>query len=110
MPSANLRIAIELAPQNPGTRLNLGTALYLTGDAAGALEQFETAVRLAPESPKAHYSIGVILEAAGRDQDAIERFSAAVKYDPATWKRGCSSPMPEADGTPRRSRCLTTPR
>jgi tetratricopeptide (TPR) repeat protein len=79
----NLRIAIEMAPQNPGTRLNLGTALYVTGDAAGALAQFETAVRLAPESPKAHYSIGVILEAAGRDEDAIERFSAAVKYDPA---------------------------
>ena len=79
----NLRIAIEMAPQNPGTRLNLGTALYVTGDASGALEQFETAVRLAPESPKAHFSIGVILEAAGRDQDAIERFSAAVKYDPA---------------------------
>ena len=78
----NLRKAIELAPQNPGTRLNLGTALYLTGDAGGALEQFETAVRLAPESPKAHYSIGVIMEAAGRDQDAIDRFSAAVKYDP----------------------------
>ena len=30
----NLRKAIELAPQNPGTRLNLGTALYMTGDAA----------------------------------------------------------------------------
>jgi tetratricopeptide (TPR) repeat protein len=79
----NLRIAIELAPQNPGTRLNLGTALYMTGDAGGALEQFETAVRLAPESPKAHYSIGVIKEAAGRDQEAIDRFSAALKYDPS---------------------------
>jgi tetratricopeptide (TPR) repeat protein len=79
----NLRQAIELAPRNPGTRLNLGTALFVTGDAGGALEQFETAVRLAPESPKAHYSIGVIMEAAGRDQDAIDRFSAAVKYDPS---------------------------
>jgi Flp pilus assembly protein TadD len=44
----NLRIAIELASQNPDTRVNLGTALYLTGDTAGALELFETAVRLAP--------------------------------------------------------------
>jgi tetratricopeptide (TPR) repeat protein len=78
----NLRKAIELAPRNAGTRLNLGTALFLTGDAGGALEQFETAVRLAPESPKAHYSIGVLMEAAGREQDAIDRFSAAVKFDP----------------------------
>jgi tetratricopeptide (TPR) repeat protein len=78
----NLRKAIELAPQDPGTRLNLGTALFMTGDAGGALEQFETAARLAPQSPKAQYSIGVLMEAAGHDQDAIDRFSAAVKYDP----------------------------
>jgi tetratricopeptide (TPR) repeat protein len=79
----NLRKAIELSPGNSGTRLNLGTALYLTGDAGGALEQFEAAVRLSPEFPKAHYSIGVLMEAAGREQDAIDRFSAAVKYDPS---------------------------
>jgi tetratricopeptide (TPR) repeat protein len=79
----NLRKAIELSPGNSGTRLNLGTALYLTGDARGALEQFEAAVRLSPEFPKAHYSIGLLMEAAGREQDAIDRFSAAVKYDPS---------------------------
>jgi tetratricopeptide (TPR) repeat protein len=79
----NLRKAIELAPRNPVSRLNLGTALYLTGDATGALEQFEAALRLAPQSPKAHYSVGVIDAAAGRDADAIERFSAAVTSDPA---------------------------
>jgi tetratricopeptide (TPR) repeat protein len=79
----NLRKAIELAPRNPGTRLNLGTALFQTGDAGGALEQFEAAVQIAPESPKAHYAIGVLMEAAGRDQDALARFSAAVKYDPS---------------------------
>jgi tetratricopeptide (TPR) repeat protein len=78
----NLRKAIELAPDRASTRLNLGTALYLTGDAAGALEQFETAVRLAPEMARAHFSIGVIMEAGGRDNEAIERFSTAVKYEP----------------------------
>jgi tetratricopeptide (TPR) repeat protein len=78
----NLRKAIELSPANSGTRLNLGTALFLTGDAGGALEQFEAAVRLSPESPKAHYSIGVLMEGAGRDEDAIVRFTTAVKYDP----------------------------
>jgi tetratricopeptide (TPR) repeat protein len=78
----NLRKAIELSPGNAGTRLNLGTALYLGGDAGGALEQFETAVRLSPEFPKAHYSIGLLMEGAGREQDAIDRFRAALKYDP----------------------------
>jgi tetratricopeptide (TPR) repeat protein len=78
----NLRKAIELSPKNSGTRLNLGTALYLTGDTQGALEQFEAAIRLSPELPKAHYSIGVLMEASGRDREAIEHFQAAVKFDP----------------------------
>ena len=30
------------------TRLNLGTALYMQGDADGALEQYRAAVRLSP--------------------------------------------------------------
>ena len=80
---ANLRKALELSPANAVTRLNLGTALYLAGDARGALEQFEAAVRLSPDFPKAHFSIGVLMEASGREQDAIDRFSTAVKYDPS---------------------------
>jgi tetratricopeptide (TPR) repeat protein len=79
---AALRKAIELAPDNAFSRLNLGTALYLSGNAGAALEQFQAAIRLSPELPKAHYSIGVIMEARGRDQEAIEEFSAAVKHDP----------------------------
>jgi tetratricopeptide (TPR) repeat protein len=77
----NLRKAVEGEPNNAFTRLNLGTALYLTGDAPGALEQFDAAVRLSPALAKAHYSIGVLMEAAGRDRDAIEHFSLAVKSD-----------------------------
>ena len=81
--ATNLRKAIELAPNNAYTRLNLGTALYLQGDTPGALTQFEAAVRLNPELSKAHYGIGVIMQTSGRDRDAIEHFSAAVKADPS---------------------------
>jgi tetratricopeptide (TPR) repeat protein len=80
---AYLRQAIELAPDNAFTRLNLGTALFQTGDAAGALEQFQAAVRLSPGLAKAHYGIGIVTEATGRDREAIDAFSAAVKDDPA---------------------------
>ena len=79
---AYLRRAIELAPDNAFTRLNLGTALFQTGDAAGALDQFESAVRLSPGLAKAHYGIGIVMEAAGRDREAIEGFSAAVRNEP----------------------------
>jgi tetratricopeptide (TPR) repeat protein len=78
-----LRKAIELAPNNAFSRLNLGTALYLNGDSRGALEQFEAAVRLSPGFAKAHYGIGVLMEAEGRDDEAITRFSSAVQYEPA---------------------------
>jgi len=78
-----LRQAIEAAPDNAFTHLNLGTALFETGNANGALEQFQIAVKLAPGLAKAHYGIGIVMEAAGRDGDAAEAFSAAVKADPS---------------------------
>ena len=80
---ASLRKAIELAPDNATTRLNLGAALYMTGDASGALEQYQAAVRLSPGLAKAHFGIGVLMQADGRDRDAIEAFSRAVAAEPA---------------------------
>ena len=78
-----LRKAVDIAPGNGFTRLNLGTALYMTGDSKGALEQFQAAVRVLPDLAKAHYAIGVVKEASGEDAPAIEAFAAAVKADPA---------------------------
>jgi tetratricopeptide (TPR) repeat protein len=80
----NLRKATELAPNNPYTRLNLGTALYLQGDAHAALEQFETAVKLKPDLSKAHYVIGVIMWTNRRNAAAIEHFRAALEADPGS--------------------------
>lgn len=79
----HLRKASELSPGDAAVHLNLGTAIFLAGDAAGARRSFETAIRLAPELPKAHYTLGLVAEAEGRDGEAIERFSAAVRLDPA---------------------------
>jgi tetratricopeptide (TPR) repeat protein len=79
---AALQQAIALAPDNAFDHLNLGTALFETGDAAGALKQFREAVRLSPGLAKAHYGIGIVTEAAGHDAEALEAFSAAVKSDP----------------------------
>jgi tetratricopeptide (TPR) repeat protein len=79
----NLRQAIELSPDNAFTHLNLGTALYETGDPKGALDQFQTAIRLSPALAKAHFGAGIVLEAAGRDRDALTAFTNAVDADPA---------------------------
>jgi tetratricopeptide (TPR) repeat protein len=66
----------------------LGTALFMTGDARGAREQFEEVVRLSPSNgvdesaAKAHYSLGVLMVSAGESREAIEHFTASVKYQP----------------------------
>jgi tetratricopeptide (TPR) repeat protein len=79
---AALRKAIELAPESALTRLNLGTSLYLSGDADGALEQYRTAVRLSPSLARAHFGIGTVLETRRQDREAIDAFTSAVRTDP----------------------------
>jgi tetratricopeptide (TPR) repeat protein len=79
----SLRKAIELAPDNPFSRLNLATSLYMQGDADGALEQYRAAIRLSPDLARAHFGIGVLMETRGRDPEAIEAFTAAVMHDQA---------------------------
>lgn len=77
-----LRQAIAIAPDHADARFNLGTALYMAGDADGAIEQFQAAARLMPSLATAHYSLGVIFGARGRDRDAVEELTAAVDADP----------------------------
>jgi tetratricopeptide (TPR) repeat protein len=90
--AAIFREGLQLAP--PGTLLSrsirhkLGTALALSGDAPGAMKEFEETVRLAPRggldepAAKASYSLGVLLASSGRIVEAIERLNAAVRYNP----------------------------
>ena len=78
----NLKKAVELAPDNAFTRLNLGTALYMEGDGEAALEQYRKAVSLMPTLARGHFAIGVLMEARGQDGEAIKAFESAVASDP----------------------------
>jgi tetratricopeptide (TPR) repeat protein len=80
--AAALRKAVELSPENATTRLNLGTSLYMTNDAAGALKEYEAAVRLSPGLADAHFAIGVLMQESGRDHEAIAAFAKAVQAQP----------------------------
>ncbi len=87
-----LRRGIELTPENSalGRSLHhkLGTALFLSGNMEGGLEQFNTVVRMAPaegideSSAKAHYSLGLIMATNNRRAEALQHLAAAVKYQP----------------------------
>ncbi len=76
------RRGIELAPDAPSLRQKLGTALSMSGDAVGAMRQFEELVRRWPEYGKGQYSLGVMLAARGRLDAAARRFAAAARSDP----------------------------
>jgi tetratricopeptide (TPR) repeat protein len=80
---SQLSKAVELAPDNAFTRLNLGTALYMRGDSDAALAQYREAVRLSPSFAQASFTMGVLLESRGQDREAIAAFSSAVMNDPA---------------------------
>ena len=75
------RSAVEMAPDNPVMRLNLGTALIRTGEARAAFAALEATVEIDPRLAAAHYLLGTLLERSGRDAEAIERFRSAVTYD-----------------------------
>ena len=79
---AQLSKAIALAPNNASTRLNLGTAYYMQGDADRAMGQYREAIRLSPSFARAHFVLGLLLETRGDDRGAIDEFTSTVKADP----------------------------
>ena len=76
------RRGLELDPEHPALRHRLGTALYVMGDAEGALAEFERVMRESPNFPAVHYSVGVLLQGEGRHREAIDRFETALRYQP----------------------------
>lgn len=80
--AALFRKGLEGAPRDPTLHLNLGTAVFLSGDHQTALTHFQEAVRLSPGYARAHFAIGVTMQTQGRDSEAIEELTRAVTYDP----------------------------
>ena len=76
------RRGLELDPDNPALRHRLGTALFVMGDAEGALAEFERVLRESPNFPAVHYSVGLLQQGEGRHREAIERFESALRYQP----------------------------
>jgi len=76
------------APLHRSLQHKLGTALALSGDAAGAERQFQAVVDAAPKdgideaTAKAHYSLAVMMASGGRPEQALPHFDAAIRYQP----------------------------
>jgi tetratricopeptide (TPR) repeat protein len=76
------RRGLAVAPRDATLHQNLGSALFLAGDEAGAEAEFAEALRLSPADARAHFSMGIIHERRGHDGAAIARFADAVKFFP----------------------------
>jgi tetratricopeptide (TPR) repeat protein len=76
------RSGLAVAPRDATLHQNLGGALFLAGDEAGAEMEFGEALRLSPGDARAHFSMGIIHERRGQDREAIARFSDAIRFFP----------------------------
>ena len=67
-----LQRAIELDPNNPKWRFNLGDILGLAGDIDGAIETTQAAIALDPTYRLAHVMLGVLEAMRGSSEVALE--------------------------------------
>ena len=77
------------SPVGRSLRHRLALALYMSGDLASALREFDESIRLAPPAgpdepaARAHYGLAIIQASAGHDAAAIDHLERAVAYDPS---------------------------
>jgi tetratricopeptide (TPR) repeat protein len=83
-----LAVATAGSAGSRSLRHKLGTALYMSGDARGAANEFRAVVRSAPASgadepaARANYSLGVLMMSGGRFREAVDYLEAAVASGP----------------------------
>ena len=88
----SFRKGIALAPEEPSLHHKLGTALALTGDTRGAVEQFERLSGCRRPSPKrTTASASSWPRAASRSRRSNTGWLPS-RRNPATWSRVCNSP------------------
>ena len=83
-----LAVARAGSPGSRSLQHKLGTALYMSGDVSGAVDEFRAVVRSAPaggadeSAARANYSLGVLMMSGGRYPDAVGYLQAAVAFGP----------------------------
>ena len=76
------RKAAEAQPDSARAKVNLGSALGMLGDVAGAIEQYRAALSVAPENTNALFNLGYLLARRGDYEQAAENLRAVVRIEP----------------------------
>ena len=79
---AELKKALELAPDSFRDRLNYGLALLRAGDTKSAIAELEKAQKQNPALPHAWFNLGIAYKRMGRNADAIRQFQRMVELAP----------------------------
>ena len=79
---ASCRRALERQPGLPSALVNLGAALYLSGDYAAAADACRDAVKVSPGTASAHAYLGCSLLELQRPEEALSSLTEAIRLDP----------------------------
>ncbi|MGI8821002.1 MAG: tetratricopeptide repeat protein [Chthoniobacterales bacterium] len=77
------RHAIAHTAPNSIAHVNLGQALYDSGDGSAAVAEYETALQIDPAQPRAHSALGVTLLELGQSDASIFHLNQALRLAPA---------------------------
>lgn len=77
---ASLGRALDIDPDSPIARFNLGEVMRRQGQLAAAVEQYRRTLALDPNYAKAHLGLGLVNRQQGRP--AMESFRRALRFDP----------------------------
>lgn len=80
----NFAAAVELAPWDPGLRMEAGRALAVSGRHDEAARQYQAAVELAPDQALPHLQLGVEFGRLRKPALAEQEFRQALRLDPGS--------------------------
>ena len=77
------QLAIKVQPTNSDVLTDLGTSLWYTGDADGAIAEFQKALKYRPDHPGTLFNLGVVRWQGKLDpKGAIEAWEQLLKLNP----------------------------
>jgi hypothetical protein len=81
-----MRLAMEIFPNDADTHRNLGNIYKDTGRTAQAISEYETAISLNADLPQVHSCLGEIYSNLHMNDKAIIEYQAAVRINPDDYK------------------------